>query len=243
MKTFGLIGYPLSHSFSPGYFAHKFETQNITDAEYLSFPISSINKLTELVANNKSLVGLNVTIPYKQAVIPFLDELDETAVAIGAVNTIKIKNNKLIGYNTDVIGFEKSLSRLLENDSHAIILGTGGAAKAVGFVLKKLNIEHIYVSRNKSKHTFTYEELDETIIKKHTLIINTTPIGMSPEVSSSPNIPYNLLSEQHFLFDLIYNPEITLFLQKGKDKGCRTQNGLEMLHLQADSSWSIWNSK
>jgi shikimate dehydrogenase len=243
MKTFGLIGYPLSHSFSPGYFAHKFETQNITDAEYLSFPISSINKLTELVANNKSLVGLNVTIPYKQAVIPFLDELDETAVAVGAVNTIKIKNNKLIGYNTDVIGFEKSLSRLLENDSHAIILGTGGAAKAVGFVLKKLNIEHIYVSRNKSKHTFTYEELDETIIKKHTLIINTTPIGMSPEVSSSPNIPYNLLSEQHFLFDLIYNPEITLFLQKGKDKGCRTQNGLEMLHLQADSSWSIWNSK
>jgi shikimate dehydrogenase len=243
MKTFGLIGYPLSHSFSPGYFAHKFETQNITDAEYLSFPISSINKLTELVANNKSLVGLNVTIPYKQAVIPFLDELDETAVAVGAVNTIKIKNNKLIGYNTDVIGFEKSLSRLLENDSHAIILGTGGAAKAVGFVLKKLNIEHIYVSRNKSKHTFNYEELDETIIKKHTLIINTTPIGMSPEVSSSPNIPYNLLSEQHFLFDLIYNPEITLFLQKGKDKGCRTQNGLEMLHLQADSSWSIWNSK
>ncbi|MBK6276450.1 MAG: shikimate dehydrogenase [Saprospirales bacterium] len=244
MKQFGLIGYPLSHSFSKGYFAEKFAKENIVDCKYDVFPLEKIEDFVELCNDKKNLIGLNVTIPYKEKIIPFLDELDETAANIGAVNTIKFSNGKEIGYNSDAYGFEMSLKPLLkQHHTKALILGTGGASKAVEYVLRKLGISFQYVSRNKNEKAISYEELNEAIIQHSKLIINTTPIGMYPNIDTAPDIPYNFITDKHLLYDLIYNPEETLFLKKGKEKGAQTKNGLEMLYLQAERSWEIWNSQ
>ena len=244
MKQYGLIGYPLSHSFSKGYFAEKFAKENIVDCKYDVFPLEKIEDFVELCNDKKNLIGLNVTIPYKEKIIPFLDELDETAANIGAVNTIKFSNGKKIGYNSDAYGFEMSLKPLLKSHhTQALILGTGGASKAVEYVLKKLGIAFQYVSRTKNDKAISYEELNESIIQHSKLIINTTPIGMYPNIDTAPDIPYNVLTEKHLLYDLVYNPEETLFLKKGKEKGAQTKNGLEMLYLQAERSWEIWNSQ
>lgn len=243
MKQFGLIGYPLSHSFSKGYFAEKFLKENISDCKYDVFPLEKIEGFVELYNHHKNLVGLNVTIPYKEKVIPFLDELNEEANEIGAVNTIKFIAGKKIGYNTDCYGFEMSLIPMLKpHHKNALILGTGGASKAVAYVLKKSGIEFQYVSRTKSEHTITYDELNELIIHNSSLIINTSPIGMYPNINDEPEIPYQFITEKHLLYDLIYNPLETQFLKEGKLRNAQTKNGLEMLYLQAEKSWQIWNS-
>ena len=243
MKQFGLIGYPLSHSFSKGYFSEKFQKESILNCQYDIFPLEKIEDFVELCAQHKNIVGLNVTIPYKEKIIPFLDELDDEAKAIGAVNTIKFTNGKMIGYNTDCFGFEMSLKPLLKaHHSSALILGTGGASKAVEYVLKKLGISFQYVSRTKSSTSISYNDLNSFIIQHSTLIINSTPIGMYPNVDIAPNIPYDAITNQHLLYDLIYNPEETQFLTEGKIRGAQTKNGLEMLYLQAERSWEIWNN-
>ncbi|KAA3640402.1 MAG: shikimate dehydrogenase [Bacteroidetes bacterium] len=245
MRLFGLIGYPLSHSFSKKYFTEKFEKEGILNCRYELFPLESIEKFPELVKIQPDLAGLNVTIPYKELVIPFLDELDEAAEAVGAVNTIRKKDGKLKGFNTDIYGFEQSLVNLLDTRDHkpekALVLGTGGAAKAVIYVLKKLNIDSHTVSRHAGKGYFTYDDLNDHIIGEHRLIINTTPLGMSPNINNLPLIPYPSLGPEHFLFDLVYNPAITAFLAKGKNAGAAISNGLEMLYLQAEKAWDIWN--
>ncbi len=238
---YGLIGYPLTHSFSPAFFAEKFEKEGI-EASYSLFPISSINELPALLANDSCLRGLNVTIPYKQAVLPYLHTIDTAAVHTGAVNCIDIRNGIVTGYNTDIIGFRQSLQPLLQpQHTHALILGTGGASLAVKYVLDKLGIVYQSVSRTKSEHTRAYEDLAEETVAGHTLIINTTPAGMYPDVDSCPPLPYHAISSQHLLYDLVYNPEETLFLAKGKTQGATVKNGLEMLQLQAEASWDIWN--
>ncbi|MFN8285010.1 MAG: shikimate dehydrogenase [Chitinophagales bacterium] len=243
MKQFGLIGYPLSHSFSKGYFTEKFAKENITDCRYDIFPLEKIEDFTELCNTHNKLAGLNVTIPYKEKIIPFLDELDETAANIGAVNTIKFSDHKRIGFNSDAYGFEMSLKPLLKSHhTSALILGTGGASKAVEYVLKKLGIDYQYVSRNKSEKAIAYEEVNDSIIQHSALIINCSPIGMYPNIDSAPDIPYQFLTDNHLLYDLIYNPEETQFLTEGKQRGAQTKNGLEMLYLQAERSWEIWNN-
>ena len=243
MRLFGLIGYPLAHSFSKKYFTEKFEKERLTDCAYENFPIVSIDKIKSILQNYPQLKGLNVTIPYKEQVIPFLDEVNETVKAIQACNCIKIFNGKLLGHNTDVPAFERSLKRELQSHHNkALVLGTGGSAKAVEFVLKKLNIDHRYVSRKASGEKLSYEQLTPSIIEECNLIINTTPLGMFPDIAMAPSIPYEALTSKHFLFDLIYNPEKTLFLQRGEEKGAAIKNGLEMLILQAEESWRILNS-
>lgn len=235
----GLIGYPLTHSFSPDYFSSKFEKLEVKNAEYLAYPIEDINEINEIF--NFGITGLNVTIPYKEQVIPHLDELSDEAFEINAVNTIKIVEGRKIGYNTDVYGFELSLKSLIGHHKieNALILGTGGASKAIKYVLKKLNINFTIVSRNKKY--LMYSQLTESIIDIHRLIINTTPLGTFPNVEECPDIPYKALSSKHFLYDLVYNPEKTLFLKKGKLHNCSIKNGYEMLILQAEKSWEIWN--
>lgn len=247
-KLLGLIGYPLGHSFSAGYFKEKFSKENISGFEYKNFEINDISLLTQVIQNNPDLVGLNVTIPYKESVIPLLDKLDESASNVGAVNTIKIDRHegeiKLTGYNTDIYGFKESLKPLL-NIGHqkALILGTGGAAKAAAFVLKDIGLEVLHVSRlPKKENEVSYESLNEIAVSNYPLIVNSSPIGMFPNVEKCPNIPYQYLSDKNLLFDLIYNPAETLFLKKGKEKGALTQNGLPMLILQAEKAWEIWNS-
>lgn len=241
-RLFGLIGYPLSHSFSKGYFAEKFKKENIHDAHYEVFPIPDITLFPDLVHRSHNLRGLNVTIPYKEQVIPYLDALDPEAEAIGAVNTIKIEHGKTTGYNSDVWGFEKSLlPQLQPYHLHALILGTGGASKAVAFVLDKLGITYRYVSRNATEEILGYAQLTPELIAEHKLIVNCSPLGMYPNVEACPDIPYAAITEHHLLYDLIYNPEETRFLQQGKAQGAATKNGLEMLVLQAERSWQIWN--
>ncbi len=241
-SVYGLIGYPLSHSFSPGYFKEKFAKAEI-DAVYRLFPLANIKELPKLLAEHSSLSGLNVTIPYKEQVIPFLDDIDEAAKTIGAVNCIKINSNKLKGYNTDIIGFKKSLAPLLQQQhTKALILGTGGAAKAVAYVLDKFNIDYKLVSSSGKTDTIAYEDISTATVQEHTLIINTTPLGMHPNTDACPDIPYSALGEAHLLYDLIYNPEETTFLKRGKAQGANTKNGYEMLVLQAEASWDIWNS-
>lgn len=245
-RLFGLIGYPLSHSFSKKYFADKYAAEKISDTYYELFPIETADQLPSLIDQFPNLVGLNVTIPYKQAVLPFLDDLSEEAAAVGAVNTIKIRKGKLKGYNSDVYGFQTALESFLPTDNRvegALILGTGGAAKAVEYVLNKLDISFLKVSRSVEKGDIIYEGLEETHLKQYRLIINTTPLGMQPNIESAPNIPYGFLSEQHFLYDLVYNPEQTTFLAKGAQHGAAILNGLSMLHLQAEKSWKIWNAE
>lgn len=243
-KLFGLLGRNISYSFSRGYFAEKFDLLELEDHKYVNFDIKDINLLFPLIEKYKNqLKGFNVTIPYKEEVIPFLDKMDKKAAKIGAVNTIRVtKKGKLKGYNTDFYGFKKSLKPLV-TPSHkkALILGTGGASKAVAFALKEMDIEVSFVSRKKEKeNSFTYEELNETVINSYQIIINCTPLGTHPNVDVCPNIPYQYLGSSHILYDLIYNPSKTLFLKKGEDQGAIIKNGLEMLELQAEKAWRIW---
>jgi len=243
MKVYGLIGYPLSHSFSKGFFAEKFAREGIRDCMYESFPIPEIGELPALIAQYPDLQGLNVTIPYKQVVMPYLDEMSPAAAQIGAVNCIRFKDGRKTGYNTDAIGFRRSLEPLLKSyHNKALVLGTGGAAKAVQYVLENLNIPYKLVSRKASADSVSYEQLDASIMASHTLIINTTPLGMYPNVDAAPALPYELLTDKHLLYDLIYNPAVTAFLQQGADRGATIKNGHEMLILQAEASWEIWNN-
>lgn len=246
MRIFGLIGYPLSHSFSKGYFTSKFEKENIADCQYENFPIESIELLPSILENNPEINGLNVTIPYKEKVIPYLNEISPEAQEIGAVNTISITREGtktyLKGYNTDVYGFMESLKPLLKpHHQSALVLGTGGASKAVKFALKKLNIGYTSVSRNKSESGLTYEDLTKEIISHNAIIINTTPLGTFPQTEEFPPLPYQYLTPGHLLYDLVYNPAITAFLNHGISHSSQTKNGLEMLHLQAEKAWEIWN--
>lgn len=245
MDKYGLIGYPLRHSFSIGYFNEKFHAEGI-DAEYMNFEIPTIKDFKGVIAENPNLRGLNVTIPYKEQIIPYLDELDKDTAAIGAVNVIKIVYKKgkvrLIGYNSDIIGFTQSIEPLLQpHHKKALILGTGGAAKAIFHGLKNLGVEATYVSRTKDKNVLTYDELTPEVMKEHTVIVNCTPVGMYPKVDFCPDIPYELLTNDHLLYDLLYNPNITLFMKKGEEQGAVVKNGLEMLLLQAFAAWDIWN--
>lgn len=242
MDQYGLIGYPLSHTFSPNYFNQKFKDLHI-NAHYAAYPLENINQFCDLIQNT-SFKGINVTIPYKESVIPFLDEIDPVAAAIGAVNTIFFKNGKTIGYNSDVIGFEKSLTSWLPHDVSlkALILGNGGAAKAVFYVLDQLGIHYQIVSRD-AKKGMVYEDLSKDVIEDHKLIINTTPLGMYPAIDEAPKLPYYLLNEKYFLYDLIYNPEKTLFLTEGLNRNSKIKNGYDMLIHQAEGSWQIWNQK
>ena len=243
MRQFGLIGYPLSHSFSQKFFTEKFLKKNIVNAQYDNFPISSIQSFAALWKDYPSLEGLNVTIPYKKEVIAFLQHSSPVVQAIKACNCIRKFNNELYGYNTDVIGFEKSLLPFLKpHHTHALILGTGGAAAAVQWVLQQLNIQFQLVSR-KANNGLSYDQLAASVIEKHTLIINTSPLGMFPNVNEAPPIAYDAITAQHHLYDVVYNPAETLFMKNGLAKGATVQNGLAMLHIQAEESWAIWNAK
>ncbi len=241
MKTLGLIGYPLTYSFSKQYFSQKFEKEGIPNYEYHLFPLKQITDFPKLLADHRDIVGLNVTIPYKEEIIPYLDNIDQSA-SFGAVNTIKKENGKLIGYNTDVYGFEKALLPILPANTKALVLGTGGAAKAVCFVLEKLKIEHKKVSRTPKKEEFAYDKLRQIDLGEFLLIVNTTPLGTAPNIDVCPDIPYELLRPNHVLMDLVYNPAVTQFLKNGGEKGSTLKNGLEMLYLQAEKAWEIWTT-
>lgn len=245
MEKYGLIGYPLGHSFSKNYFNEKFENEGI-DAEYINFEIPSIEGLKEVLASNPEIKGLNVTIPYKQQVIPFLNSMTEEAEAIGAVNVIKVsrKGNTPIlrGYNSDVVGFTRSIEPLLEPcHKKALILGTGGASKAVDYGLRKLGLETKFVSRSQKDGAFTYGEITPAVIKEYNVIVNCTPVGMYPHTEDCPILPYAAMDTHTLLYDLIYNPDETMFLLKGREHGAITKNGLEMLLLQAFASWEFWH--
>jgi len=248
LRQFGLIGYPLSHSFSQKFFTEKFLQENIVNAQYTNFPIPSIESFAALWTEHPNVEGLNVTIPYKKEVIPFLQHSSPVVKAIKACNCIRKFNNELYGYNTDVIGFEKSLLPFLKlHHTHALILGTGGASAAVQWVLQKLNIQYQVVSRKGNaidgNTNLTYEQLNKSIIEAHTLIINTSPLGMFPNLNEAPPIAYDAITPKHHLYDLVYNPTETLFMKNGLAKGATVQNGLAMLHIQAEESWAIWNAK
>ncbi|MDR1103478.1 MAG: shikimate dehydrogenase [Tannerella sp.] len=247
MRTkYGLIGYPLEHSFSKDFFNRKFALEN-TDAEYLNFQIENIRELGNVLRENPSLGGLNVTLPYKTQVIARLDDLDKDARVIGAVNVIKFVRGhfgrrKLKGYNSDIIGFKQSIAPLLsESHRNALILGTGGASKAVFHGLKQLGVNPVFVSRTEKEFCLAYRDLTPRIMEQYTVIVNTTPVGMYPDVGQSPDIPYDLLTSGHLLYDLLYNPDETAFLREGRKRDCTLKNGLEMLILQAYESWRIWN--
>ena len=248
MERYGLIGYPLTHSFSKRFFTEKFEKED-TSATYENFEIEEISWFPEVIKNNPDLLGLNVTIPYKQQVIPYLDELNDSAREIGAVNTIKIKRNGekvfLKGFNTDTYGFETSLKPLLKNHhKKALILGTGGASKALKYVLKKLDIEYISASIEELKENeIRYEEINKNIMEERLLIINATPLGTYPKADTFPPIPFEFITDKHLLFDLVYNPEVTEFMKKGQEKNATVKNGYEMLVQQALKSYEIWNEK
>lgn len=245
MKVFGLIGQSLQHSFSPQYFKEKFVRENLPDHQYLLFPLEDAADIRALLKDHPEISGLNVTIPFKQDVIPLLDSIDPVAKKIGAVNTIKIIRHsdkaELVGFNTDAYGFRHSFPGL-ENYKPALILGTGGASLAVKFVLTQIQIPYLSVSRYaKTKHEICYGDLTKAIISKYKLIINATPLGMFPNLNEAPPLHYAAIGEAHFLYDLVYNPPQTLFLEKGKIAGAQIQNGEQMLQLQADRAWTIWN--
>ena len=243
-KVFGLLGKNISYSFSRGYFAEKFELLGLNKHEYKNFDIQDIAGFSSIIKDETCLKGINVTIPYKEEVMQYLDIIDDTAKAIGAVNTIKFtKRGNLKGYNTDVVGFENSISPYFKSHhKFALILGTGGASKAIAYALKKNKIQYKFVSRKPSgKEEISYDDLTKEVLNKYHIIVNCTPIGTSPEIHLSPNIPYQFLSGKHLLFDLIYNPEISAFLAKGKQQGASIKNGFEMLEMQAEESWRIWN--
>ena len=247
MDKYGIIGYPLGHSFSPGFFNEKFRNEGI-NAVYERYELSQIDLLPEIIASNPELCGLNVTIPYKQQIMQYLDELSEEAREIGAVNVVKVthngKNVHLKGFNSDVIGFSRSIEPLLEkHHKKALILGTGGAAQAIDYGLKQLGLETIKVSRYERPDTIQYDKITPDVIKEYKVIINCTPIGMYPNTEECPNLPYEAMDSQHLLYDLIYNPDTTLFMKKGMERGAVVKNGLEMLLLQAYASWEYWHEK
>ncbi len=247
MRLFGLIGKPLSHSFSANYFAEKFETENIADNEYKLFPLEDISEVTSLIENNPDLQGFNITIPYKISILPYLNTMFDAAKSVGAVNCVKIERNKsgvlLTGYNTDVYGFSESLAPALKSyHKNALVLGTGGASKAVCYTLDELGIKYTLVSRSgNGASILNYSQLTDRIIYDNLLIINTSPVGTYPDMDKCPDIPYQFLSTKHLLFDLIYNPAETKFLRLGREAGATTLNGSKMLELQAEKSWEIWN--
>jgi len=242
MNRYGLLGKNISYSFSQGYFTQKFQDLGLKDHSYENFDLQKIEEVQDII-KQENIRGLNVTIPYKQEIIPFLDELDSIAEKIGAVNTVQFSGNKLKGFNTDAHGFQKSLEPYLKpHHKSALILGTGGASKAVQYVLNELGISNTYVSRSKKGGQYTYEELDRGIIQKNTLIINCTPLGTHPNVEDKPEIPYQHIGTQHLLYDLIYNPEKTSFLSMGESNGAAICNGLKMLKGQAEKAWEIWNN-
>jgi shikimate dehydrogenase len=244
MRTFGLIGFPLAQSFSKKYFAEKFQQENISDAEFKTFPLETIDQFPELLLREKNIHGLSVTIPHKEKIIPYLDLLSPEAQQIKAVNCIKFFEGKRIGFNTDYFGFKNSLVPLLKpHQKQALVFGSGGASKAVTYVLRNLSIDFKIVSRNKTNEGLTYSEITQQIISKNFLLINTTPLGMFPNLNGSVDIPYNSLGPEHLLYDLIYKPAETEFLLKGKSAGAQIKNGYEMLILQAEKSWEIWNTK
>jgi shikimate dehydrogenase len=242
ISVFGLIGHPVSHSFSKGFFEKKFERENIKDCRYDLFDLESIQDVIDL-KKNPYLKGLNVTVPYKKSILPLLDFISEEAKKIGAVNTIKITDGKWFGYNTDVIGFEKSLVPIVSPAiKNALILGTGGVSLAVRHVLEKLGISFSFVSRNLENADYRYKDLSESVLNTHQLIINTTPLGMFPDINKMPEIPLKYLTPKHLVYDLIYNPAETLLLKNSAFAGCQIKNGLEMLHIQAEESWKIWTA-
>ena len=242
MKQYGLIGKSLGHSFSKSYFENKFIKEQIQNASYSNFPLESIEEFKSLIKKT-TFRGLNVTIPYKSSIIPFLDELSEETKSIGAVNTIQFKNNRLIGYNTDYLGFHKAIKPFLQNTmEQALILGTGGASKAVVYALEKIGIKCLCVSRLPNEQQLNYNQLNDLVLKHHLLIVNTTPLGTAPNINECPDIPYQFITEQHLLVDLVYNPEETLFLKKGRENLANILNGKSMLIHQAEEAWKIWNS-
>lgn len=249
IMKFGLIGYPLTHSFSAKFFNEKFKREKI-DAEYLNFEIDDVQKIKEIVFGNPDLKGLNITIPYKETIIPFLHEVSYEAKKIGAVNVIRIERNSnnpesviLKGYNSDYIGFKSSLTPLLRPHIHkkALILGTGGASKAVAYALSDLSIDWNYVSRSSGNNRLTYYEVDEMVMAEHTVIVNASPVGTFPNIDQAPALPYQFVTTRHLFYDLVYNPAETLFMKKGKELGATVKNGAEMLELQALAAWEIWN--
>ncbi len=246
MRKFGLIGYPLGHSFSRKYFTEKFKNERISDSSYENYPITDITQITDLLEAEPDLCGLNVTIPYKSEILRFLDSIDNEASEIGAVNVIKISRRGsslfLSGFNSDVTGISDSLKPYFRNNlRHALVLGTGGSSRAVCYVLKKMGANIISVSREKKTDTITYQDITPGLIAQIQLIVNTTPLGMFPGIETKPDIDYSLLGKGHILFDLVYNPEITAFLKSGLKQGCTVITGLKMLHSQAEKAWQIWN--
>ncbi len=248
MRDFGLIGYPLEHAYSHRYFAEKFDKEGITDARYKLFSINEISKLKNIIISHPNLVGLNVTTPYKELVIPYLDDIDETILKLGTVNTIKISRNKtgyvLKGFNTDVAGLDKTFDILqISKNQKALILGSGGSGKTIAFVLKRRGIECKNVSREPANlEQLSYSKLTKSVINNYKLIINATPVGMFPNINSFPKIPYEHITDKHICLDLVYNPKETMFLKKAKENGARVMNGFTMLYEQADKAWGIWNN-
>jgi shikimate dehydrogenase len=249
MKTFGLIGHRLGYSFSRNFFTEKFNQENLADHEYVNFELDSIDEFPGIFDQGKTICGLNCTIPYKQQIMPFLDEIDSEAAQIGAVNTVKITYQEgkryLKGFNTDIYGFEHSLRPMLEEKHQkALILGTGGASKAIKYLFDKLQIGYLSATIEEQcfEKEIRYNQIDEQLLKDYLIIIHATPLGTFPKVDECPDIPYQYITANHVCFDLVYNPEETLFLKKAKEQGAKTKNGLEMLHLQAIRAWEIWNA-
>lgn len=242
-KRFGLLGRNISYSFSKGYFTDKFKAENLNNCSYENFDLAEITEFPTLITTNSNINGMNVTIPYKEQVIQYLDSLSKKATLIGAVNTIKFtKKGKIKGYNTDYYGFMESLKPLLQtHHKKALILGTGGASKGVAFALKELNIPYIFVSRNQKENTITYDQINADTFNEYQIIINCSPVGTSPNIDAFPLIPYHYFTNNHIAYDLIYNPEETQFLKKAKTQGAQTKNGFDMLVFQAEKSWEIWN--
>jgi shikimate dehydrogenase len=247
MRKFGLIGFPLGHSFSKLYFSNKFMSESIQDCSYDTYEIEELKYLRDIISNDPEIRGLNVTIPYKSEVFKYLDSVDDEAAAVGAVNVLKIENRggrpRVKGFNTDIFGFRKALSPHINvrKIDKAIILGTGGSSKAVTYVLKSMDIGITQVSRNPGENCISYNDLTDDILQENKLIVNTTPLGMFPNINAKPNLNYYCLTDRHILFDLVYNPSMTSFLQKGQERGSKIIGGIQMLHFQAEKSWEIWN--
>ncbi len=247
MRKYGLVGYPLGHSFSKKYFSGKFAAENISDCIYNNYPLENLDNFKEFINSDKELIGLNVTIPYKSKIMRFVDVLDAEAAEIGAVNVLKIKRQshqfRIFGYNSDVTGIRDTLLPFInDNVRNALILGTGGSSMAVSYVLNKSGLNVRMVSRERKPGVMSYPDLTPEVISESQIIVNTTPLGMFPDIEGKPPINYSLLTKQHILFDLVYNPELTSFLKMGADKGCITLSGIKMLHSQAEKAWEIWNN-
>jgi shikimate dehydrogenase len=249
MRKFGLIGFPLGHSFSKLYFSNKFIAESIPDCSYENYELEELKFIEDILSNNPELCGLNVTIPYKSEVFKYLDFVDDEAIAVGAVNVLKIRHSigKPIvkGFNTNTLGFEKALMPHIDllKINKAMVLGTGGSAKAVTYVLKKLDIGITQVSRMRGENCISYKDLTDEMLNENKLIVNATPLGMFPHINAKPNLNYSCLTSNHILFDLVYNPPLTIFLQKGQEQGSKTIGGVQMLHFQAEKSWEIWNDE